>query len=217
MLTILKKEPHLFAIMLIPFLYLVFIYNSLPDSIPIHWNMYGEIDRYGSISELFIIACLPLIMYLIFTIAPKIDPKNKISSRSAKFHMLKSLLTVLMSILAITVIFSVKESSLNFTLITIILGLLYVILGNYYKTIKPNYFIGIRTPWTLQNETIWRATHSLASKLWFVGGLLIILLSLVIKSQNNFTVFLGITLVLILTPVLFSFIRFRKINQTTNS
>ena len=56
-----------------------------------------------------------------------------------------------------------------------LIGLLFAFLGNYFKTIKPNYFIGIRTPWTLENEEVWKKTHLIGGKLWFVGGLLMAL------------------------------------------
>ena len=89
-------------------------------------------------------------------------------------------------------------------------GVLFVVLGNYFKTIKANYFIGIRTPWTLENESIWKETHKLGGKVWFVGGLLIIICSLVLANDVNFKVFMGITIIIALIPVVYSYLLYRK-------
>lgn len=75
----LKKELPIIAIVLLPFLYLAYIWNQLPEKVPVHWNSLGEIDRYGEKIELLLIPLmLPFLVYLIFLIVPKIDPKNKL-------------------------------------------------------------------------------------------------------------------------------------------
>lgn len=83
-----------------------------------------------------------------------------------KLQSLKALLTIITSIIALFILYSVKIQNLpnpNYSILGI--GVLFVILGNYFKTIQPNYFIGIKTPWTLENETIWKETHRMAGKL----------------------------------------------------
>lgn len=218
MRTILRKELYQIMIVLIPFIYLGIIYNSLPPKVPIHWNIRGEIDRFGDKSELFLIAIFPLLIYLIFTIAPKIDPKNRIKTMGKKYQKLKTLLIIFMALLAVYILYSVKNQTLsNPNLIILALGILYTILGNYFKTIKANYFIGIRTPWTLRNETVWTKTHILGGKLWFVGGLIIIISSLVVSQAYTIYLFLAITLIITLIPTIYSYIQFRKLSQLTES
>ena len=80
-------------------------------------------------------------------------------------------------------------------LIFVIIGLLFAFLGNYFKTIKPNYFIGIKTPWTLENEEVWKKTHLIGGKLWFIGGLLMAL-TFVLPNKMQFYTFMGITAVI---------------------
>ena len=76
----LKKETPLITIVLLPFIYLAYIWNELPENVPLHWNLEGEIDRYGDKSELLIIPfVMPLLVYLIFLVVPEIDPKNKLN------------------------------------------------------------------------------------------------------------------------------------------
>ena len=86
-----------------------------------------------------------------------------------KLNYLRFALSLFMSAIAVFIIYSVQQSQSKPTFIFILIGLLFTILGNYFKTIKPNYFIGIRTPWTLENEDVWKKTHLLGGKLWFVG------------------------------------------------
>jgi len=155
-----------------------------------------------------------LLIYLIFLIVPYIDPKKQLQKMGNKYQHLKLILTGLMSLLALYILHSAKEQSMgNPNLIFIPIGILYLVLGNYFKTIKPNYFIGIRTPWTLESESIWKETHRLAGKIWFVGGLLTILSSLILDEKSNFIVFMCITLISVLIAMLHSFLLFRKQKQ----
>ena len=211
-----KKELSLIAIVAAPFIYLASIWKGLPASVPLHWNIKGEIDRYGDKSELLLIPILlPLLIYLIFSLVPLIDPKGKIKQMGNKYFMLKAAMTIFMSILAMIIIYAVKNQSLyNPNYIVLLIGVLFVILGNYFKTLRANYFIGIKTPWTLENETVWKETHKLAGKIWFIGGFIIILSSLILDKKANFSVFIGITIIVSLVPVIYSFFKFRSLSNT---
>ncbi len=211
----LKKELPVIAIVLLPFIYLAFIWNTLPQKVPLHWNIQGQIDRFGDKYELILIPILlPLLIYLIFLIVPFIDPKNKIKNMGKKYYNIKILLTLFMSILALFIMFSVKNQSLsNPNIIVLIIGVLYIVLGNYFKTIRPNYFIGIRTPWTLENETVWKETHKFSGKIWLPGGILIICSSLLFDKKINFILFTIITILLVGISVLYSYIVYLKIKN----
>lgn len=208
-----QKEAPLIAIVLAPFIYLAYIWNTLPDTVPLHWNIQGEIDEYGEKSELILIPILlPLLIYIIFTIVPLIDPKGKINQMGKKYFALKTAMTIFMSVLALIIIYAVKNESLyNPNYIVLLIGILFVILGNYLKTLRANYFIGIKTPWTLENETVWKETHKLAGKMWFVGGFIIILSSLILDKKPNFSVFIGITIIISVVPVIYSFFKYRSL------
>ncbi len=212
----LKKELPLIAIVLLPFVYLAYIWNQLPEKVPMHWNIKEEIDRYGDKIELIIIPILlPLLVYVIFLVVPKIDPKNKLNKMGNKLQTIKVLLTTFMSILALFIIYSAKNQSFtNPNYIVLLIGILYIILGNYFKTIKANYFIGIRTPWTLENETVWKETHKLGGKMWFVGGIIVVLSSLILDKRPNFTIFLIITGIITIIPIVYSYLLFRNEKKT---
>ncbi|MCF1191843.1 SdpI family protein [Mangrovimonas sp. AS39] len=211
----LKKELPLIGIILLPFLYLAYVWPDLPQRVPMHYNIKGEIDRYGDKSELLIIPfIMPVLIYIIFLVVPKIDPKNKLQQMGNKFQTIKILLTTFMSVLALYIIYSTKNASLsNPNYVLLLIGVLYVILGNYFKTIKANYFIGIKTPWTLENETVWKDTHKLGGKLWFAGGLVIILGCLILNQKTNFIFFMIITAIITIIPIVYSYQRFKQISE----
>ena len=214
-----KKETKLVTIVLLPFVYLAYIWNTLPERVPVHWNSKGEIDRYGDKIELLIIAILlPLLTYIIFLVVPKIDPKNKLNKMGKKFDTLKILMTTFMSALAIFIIYSAKKESIaNPNYIVLLIGILYIILGNYFKTIKANYFIGIRTPWTLESETVWKETHKLGGKMWFIGGITVVLSSLILDNQSNFTLFLIVTGIISIVPIVYSYFIFKNDKKTAQT
>jgi len=208
----LKKELPIIGIVLLPFVYLAYIWNQLPQEVPIHYNVKGEIDRYGDKSELIMIPILlPLLIYVLLLVVPYIDPKKQIQKMGNKYHSLKLVLTLITSVLALFIIHSTKAESLaNPSFIFLILGVMYLILGNYFKTIKANYFIGIRTPWTLESEYVWKETHKLGGKVWFVGGILAIISSLLLSVETNIKVFLTITIIIALIPIIYSYLLFKK-------
>jgi len=208
----LKTELPLIAIVALPFIYLAYVWNQLPEKVPMHWNIKGEIDRFGDKTELILIPILlPLLIYIILLVIPKIDPKNKLNKMGNKLQNIKVLLTIFMSVLALFIIYSAKNQSLtNPNYIILGIGVLFIILGNYFKTIKPNYFLGIRTPWTLESENVWKSTHKLAGKLWFLGGIAIVFASMILNPQMNFTVFLSITAIITVIPLVHSYMLYKK-------
>ena len=209
----LKKEIPFLAIALIPFAYLIYIWNRLPEKVPMHWNGAGEIDRYGDKKELLVMLFMLVgITYFVFLIIPSIDPKQKLQNMGNKLNNLRMILTLFMSGLAVFTLYSVQQKNSNPGFVFAIIGLLFAFLGNYFKTIKPNYFIGIRTPWTLENEEVWKKTHELGGKLWFVGGLLMAL-TFVLPNEMQLYTFLGITAVITIVPIVYSYLEFKKIKN----
>ncbi len=206
-----KKEIPFLAIALIPFAYLIYIWNRLPEKVPMHWNGAGEIDRYGDKQELLgTLFMLVGITYFVFLIIPSIDPKQKLQNMGNKLNNLRMILTLFMSGLAVFILYSVQQKTSNPSFVLAIIGLLFAFLGNYFKTIKPNYFIGIRTPWTLENEEVWKKTHLMGGKLWFIGGLLMAL-TFVLPNKIQFYTFIGIVAVITIIPIVYSYLEFKKI------
>lgn len=202
-------ELLILAIIIIPAIYLLAIWADLPEEVPMHWNASGEIDRYGSKNELVgMLFMLNLPLYFILKYAPKIDPKKKISE--TQLAGLRLVMHLFMSALAVFILYSTKQAELSspFGLVSIV-GLLFAGLGWYFPRIKPNYFIGIKTPWTLENDQVWHRTHKASGPVWIVGGILMAIVPLVAEKASIYAV-LGITLLLSIYSVGYSYWAFKN-------
>ena len=198
----------------VPFVFLAIIYDSLPDKVPMHWDINGEITRYGDKSELWILPfALPLLTYLIFLLVPYIDPKKQINEMGNKYHHLKLTIVLFMSILASYLIYATKVESMGgMKLLFIGIGFIISVLGLFLPSIKPNYFIGVRTPWTLENDRVWKSTHQLAGVIWTISGLLLAIIAFWINKSYFFWTFMGLIMVIALLPILYSFLKFKELD-----
>lgn len=210
-----KSELLAILIVALPFIYLFYNWSHLPSEVAVHWNFQGEVDRYGTKWELLLIPILlPLLTYLIFLLVPFIDPKDKIKEMGRKYHHLKIALIGLMSLLSIVIIgTAIQGTPVNPKLLFFLLGMLYLVLGNYFKTLRPNYFIGIRTPWTLESEEVWKRTHQWSGVLWFSAGIIILFGALILNSEIMVPFFIITTLLIVLAPFIYSYLIFKSINN----
>jgi uncharacterized membrane protein len=211
----LKKELPIIGIVLLPFVYLGYIWNSLPEQVPMHWNLKGEIDDWGSKYSLIgLVFLLPVLTYVLMLVVPKIDPKKNMESMGGKYDQFKFILVAFMSVVVLLVMYiSINQKLSNPNMIVILVGTLFVFMGNYFKVIKQNYFIGIKTPWTLESEEVWKLTHLLAGKMWVIGGILIVIFSLVVPENLNFYIFISITAVISIVPIAYSYVIYKKLKN----
>jgi uncharacterized membrane protein len=207
----LQKELPLLLISILPALFLVYIWNNLPVRVPMHWDINGEVNRFGNKNELIFVGILPIFIYALFLAIPMMDPKKRLEAMGDKFYTIRLITGLFITVLFLFIIYSVKEQSLgNPNYLFMIIGAFFVLLGNYFKNIKPNYFVGIRTPWTLENETIWKTTHRFAGKLWVVGGLAVIISCFIFDHKIALNIFIVVTAIISLVPILHSYLLFRN-------
>jgi uncharacterized membrane protein len=208
----LRKEIPLLCIVILPFLYLGYLYADLPETVPTHWNIEGQIDDWGSKSMLWLIPFVTgFLGYLLMSIAPKIDPKGQIKLMGAKFYQLKFIIVLFLTALGLYILYATQQQSMSSPkIIFILIGVFFAALGNYLPSVKPNYFIGLRTPWTLENATVWKKTHRLAGKLWMLGGLLVIVSSLLLAQPQNLIVFFVIIAIITIIPLVYSYIWYKQ-------
>lgn len=209
--NILKKEWFLISLILLGFIMSIYFYPSLPDKMPIHWNIHGEANRYAS--KTFAAFGMPLIslgIYLLYVALPYIDPKRKnYEDFKSTYQLFKYIIIIFFFCFnAITLLNAtgVKVNILMFTQIA--MSLLFIFMGNAMGRVKHNYFIGIRTPWTLANEEVWKKTHRLAAPIWVVGGILNLILFLAGAGAYGFIV---IIIIISIIPTIYSYIVYRKI------
>ncbi len=218
MKTSLKSEIMCIGLVLLPLIYLAIVWTELPDIVPMHWNVAGEVDGWGSKSTLLLMPfLLPFLVYAIFLLIQKFGPSEKLDKMGKKFAALKFILVLFMSVLAVFIIYSASHGEVaRPTFIFVLLGLLFAALGNFFKTIQPNYFLGIRTPWTLKHPAVWKSTHELGGKLWFVGGLIIALTALVSTSLVAIISMISVIAIITIVPIVHSYLAAKKLKATNS-
>lgn len=204
-----------FIIWLLPIAYFIKIYHSLPNSVPLHFGWDGHPDRFGDKSELIfsviILSAVTIGVFLLIKFLPKIDPKKTAGTSADTFKKISFLMVIFLSALQLFIINSSLQGTISLNKFLFpLLGLFFAYLGNLMHSIKSNYFVGIRTPWTLEDPDTWRATHQLAGKLWFFGGITITLVTLLLPAKIGFIFFISIVIIISLVPVIYSYLYFKK-------
>ena len=209
-------------IALVPGIYLAATWNSLPEKVAIHFDLKGTPDRYGNKSELLIMVIVLSLMsvgtYFLLSNIYKIDPKKYAAENKDRLQRMGFAISIFMSAVCCVIIYSTIEGSIEFGIRYIFagVGLLFCLIGNYMHNMKPNYFAGLRVPWTLNNEENWRKTHLLAGKLWFAGGLLIAILCVLLPDTLSLIIFFALTVVLIIIPVIYSYRMYKNNKDAEN-
>ncbi|MBP8639910.1 MAG: SdpI family protein [Oscillospiraceae bacterium] len=192
---------------LVPIVLTLALYKKLPEQVPIHFDMNGVPDNYASkaiAGFLFpvLLAAFNVFVHFMMNSDPKKQNANKII-RLVGFWIFPvvSLITVPMTLF----------KGLNYdvpvvTICTAMIGLLFLIIGNYLPKSRQSYTVGIRLPWTLDNEENWNKTHRFGGFVWVLGGLVEIVSAFVRSYSIQFAV---IALVVIL-PIAYSYLLFRK-------
>ena len=177
-----NKKLVLFTsiLILLPSLVGCVFWNQLPEEIPTHFNLLGQADGYNhKMSAIFGLPTLMLLMHWLLLFLMIKDPKSSIIS--SKIQLLIYWIIPFVSCLSMISIFgeSLGYSMMSGLLAQIFMGVMMIIIGNYLPKTHRNYIVGIRLPWTLENDGNWRKTHRLAGKIWVLGGLLLFLNSFV--------------------------------------
>ncbi len=172
-----KKEIPTIIITLGLLISAIILYPSLPDKIPLHWNIQGQIDQYGQKPSIFLIPIMTLGMAILMLYIPFIDPKkDKYQHFLPIYRMIRLSLSIFMASIYGITIFTALGYPINVSLIIpIALSIFFILLGNYMGKIRQNYFIGFRLPWTLESEEVWNKTHRFGGKLFVLIGIIGIL------------------------------------------
>ncbi|MBM4177203.1 SdpI family protein [Candidatus Gribaldobacteria bacterium] len=209
-----KKEIAPLFIILLMVIIAFGLYQApcTPDKLPTHWNQQGEIDAYSSKNfALFFFPVLTLAMYLLMTFLPFIDPLRKNYQQfSLAYFLIRFVLVLFFAFLYFYTLWAgiYGAPKINYLIIPLI-SLLLITLGFLMPKIKKNYFVGIRTPWTLQSEDVWQKTHQFASKTFILTGILSFLT--IFTKESAFGFFLAIILVGAFVPVVYSYFIFKKL------
>jgi uncharacterized membrane protein len=217
-----SKQEWIFWILLaVPFVYSAIVWNQLPERVPTHFNLHGEADDYSSkLFGAFGLPCFAVVLYFILRYIPQIDPRKKNYEYFSKSY---TGIRMVLTIFFVVIYFIILQTALGNAnllqprLLFTSLCLLFALLGNYFRNIRPNFFVGIRTPWTLENPEVWKKTHELGGKFWFYGGLAGVVMSLLLPENAVVYLFVSLMVIMTMIPVVYSYIIFQKIRKQENN
>ena len=192
------------TVTILPVLIGIICWDRLPDVMATHFGMNNEANGFSS--KAFAVFGLPLVLLAVLWVGAFVtahDPKRQ--NISPKMFSLMLWIAPVISLVAATTIYPVNlgyELDIAF-FSELLVGLMFIIIGNYLPKARQNYTIGIKIPWTLANEENWNRTHRLAGYLWMICGILMILISLTRFVPAEWLV--GIFLIMVLVPCIYSF------------
>lgn len=190
----------------------VLAYPYLPEDMPMQWGVDGIVNWTAPkfISMLLNLGII-VIIYPILVLSPKLDPKRKGYLYTSKAYWVIINTTVgLLTFVNVFVVFQSLGYDFHIEIfIPILVGTLFIIIGNYMQTVKANWFMGIRTPWTLSSETVWQKTHRLGSKLFIIAGLVFFLTPFLGESHMAYTLVIPAILAGLI-PTIYSYFLYKK-------
>lgn len=206
-----KSEAFVAVIVLLSFAIGVYLYPQMPERLASHWNSAGEVDSY--MPKFWGIFLMPIIsagMLLMFMLIPKIDPlkANFIKFRKYYDGFIVMIMLFMLYIYLLTLGWNLGKRFDMTRMITPAIGLLFYYVGVLMEHAKRNWFVGIRTPWTLSNDIVWDKTHKIGAKLFKISG--VIALLGIILPKYSILLMAAPAIISSLYLVIYSFFEYQK-------
>lgn len=189
------------------------VYPDLPDRIPVHWNMQGEVDRWSGrrISGALMMPLIIVLLWALMRWLPYIDPRR---DNYAKFSTAFEAIMITLMLFMLLLHGMMLRAALGYPVavervIPVAIGILFIVMGNLMPRARPNWFFGIRTPWTLSSDRVWERSHRFGGRLFVIGGLLLAAAGLAGVSWTS-RVLIAVVAVCSLGSVLYSYLEWRK-------
>lgn len=188
----------------------IWVWQQLPADarLPVHWNISGEVDRFGSKFEgLFLVPLVTLGMMALLMLVPVIEPRRQHIWRSMKaYRAILIAIILLMAFLHFVLLTAALGQTVNVgRLVTLGVGILFILIGNYLGKVRSNFFLGIRTPWTLSSERAWNKTHRLGGWLYVILGFIIVMNGIFWGATRAFIVLISGAILFSIIPAVYSY------------
>lgn len=207
-----KSEWPSLSILVASALTSILSYTHLPARVASHWNVRGEVDGWASRDfHVWFFPALLFGIYFLLVVVPSMDPRRERYVEFARvYNIFRTLiLLVLFSVYLLATLYNVGYDVNIGKTVPFIIGLLMLVIGNYMGKIKRNWFVGIRTPWTLSSDDIWTKTHRFGGLMFVIFGLLMIATPYLPTSFAFLVLFVGI-FIAVLLPILYSYFLFKN-------
>ncbi len=205
-----KKLIMTSIIILLPMIAGLILWNTLPDKVPTHWNASGEVDGWSS--KAFAVFGLPGFLFAVHwlcVLATGADPKKK-NIEGKVFNIVFWTCPVISVLMAALCYGTALGASFKTDKIMLVLvGIMFIVIGNYLPKCKQSYTVGIKLPWTLHDEENWNLTHRMAGKLWVASGF-IMLLCMLLPTNVMIVAMIAVLLVSTVVPAVYSYRLYRQ-------
>jgi len=192
------------------------VYPQLPAIIPMHWDAHGQVNGWGPKWWLFLTGPGSMaFIVLVFSALPWLSPKKfEIDSFRATYLYIMMAVVALLAYVHLLVLGAALGMALDMTRAVVGgISLLFALMGNVLGKVRRNFYIGVRTPWTIANEQVWNATHRFAAKTFFAGGVLGLLAVLL---RAPFWLPMAAILIATLSPVIYSLVFYKQLERQGN-
>jgi uncharacterized membrane protein len=189
------------------------VYRRLPDTMAVHWDLHGNPNGWmpravgAAFGPVFLVVLWQLMRFV-----PRIDPRAENYARFGEAYeviVASVLVLVLVThgiILAVALGYHVSVARI----VPALVGALFVVIGNMMPLVRPNWWFGIRTPWTLSNDRVWARTHRLAGYCMTGGGLAMIVAALALPTPFGIPVLLAVAVAASIGPALYSYLTWKR-------
>ncbi len=188
-----------------------FYYGRVPPIMPSHWDAAGRVNGY--MPRFWGVAMMPLIMaftWSLLPILPRISPRQfGLGESIGTFNLVVVGILAVFLAMHVVLLQAAAGAAIRIqTVVPALVGVLLIFIGNYMSKLRKNFFIGVRTPWTLASDEVWSRTHRLAGWAFALGGI-----ALIIEGIAGFNplVFAGIIALVVLLPIVYSYVLYKKI------
>ena len=193
-------------------------YPSLPASIPIHWNIHGKVDGYGSRATIFLMPSAATGLLLFFAALPALSPaKFEVDSFRPTYLFLMVVTVALFSYIQLVILAATFQElgggPKRWDLARALVGGMFVffgLMGNVMGKVRKNFYIGIRVPWTLASDRVWNDTHRLAAWLMVAGSAVGLFL---VMTGAPLSLAFGVLFASALAPVVYAFFHYKALER----
>jgi uncharacterized membrane protein len=193
------------------------IYPWLANQIPTHWNIHGQIDGYGAKQwAAFLLPCIMLGLVGLFAALPSLSPKQfELDTFRATYWFICLAVVVLMGYIHALTLWSALVGGFDITR-ALLAGVLVMfgLIGSVLTRVKRNFWVGVRTPWTIASDRVWTDTHRLAARLFVaaaIAGLIVLLVPLPIPAL--IIAVLGFIFTAVIGPAIYSLVHYKQLQR----
>ena len=188
------------------------VFNRLPDQVPTHWNAHGEVN--GMSSRAFAAWLVPgilAIMALVLPFLPTIDPRRaNFEKFQGSYDLVVNTVITMVALLHVAMLGSALGWPIAMARLTpLMMGAVFLLLGNVLPRARPNWWFGIRTPWTLSNDRVWERTHRVGGY-FFAGAGVLLMLAALLPPAMALPVIVVVAVTAGVVPLVYSYVAWRQ-------